>query len=103
MKIVSYNRLITEPYKKTHKIEGQISNGFSTVKQKKQLIGLRILADGCFVLGNTSVTVEKDQIAYFKEERLYSEDWAKKTYSSDAIGEEFILAEPIFLVMIKNK
>lgn len=102
--MLAVNKIITEPYKGTKKIESRVSSGFASIKQKSTLVGLKVLSDGRFTLGSLSLDVKKGQIAYFKEDVLCSQDWPTKVFTcqSEQLKEGFILAEPSHLVMLSD-
>ena len=95
------NKLMLEPYKGAKKIEGQ-GTGFSTIKQKSTLIGLKVLADGKVPLGREQfLEVKKGQTVYFAEEILFAHEWSKKTYNlENKEDEKFILGEALHVVAI---
>jgi len=100
MKRYSMLQLILEPYKGKGKIEAQVSGGFATVKQKTNLVGLRLLENVKLVYGTGIHTVLKGAMIYFTEETLHSSPWSKKVFTSDFTEEQFIIAEPSSVVFI---
>lgn len=102
MKRYSMLQLVLEPYKGRGKIEAQVSSGFATVKQKTNLVGLRLLEDANVIYGTERYTVPKGSKVYFTEETLHSSPWAKKVFTSDFMKEQFILAEPSAVVFINE-
>ena len=98
----SINKVVVEPYKNKGKIESEISGGFATIKQKRNLVGLKVLMDSKVLLGESTIMkIEKGSVVYFNEEVLHSYEWAKRTYECPEIKEVFMLAEPGYIVMVK--
>lgn len=94
-------KLMLEPYKGSGKIEASNKNaGYSTIKQKDTIVGLKALADGRVNLGKDTVDVKKGQTVYFPEEILHAFDWSKKTFRLEGTEDRFILAEAVHAVAI---
>jgi len=91
-------RLILEPYEGSGKIETEVKKGFATIKQKHTLVGLRLLAHAVF--NNEDHDILEGATVFFKEEVLYSAEWAKKKYVCDSIDGEFIIADLRDVIMI---
>lgn len=94
-------KLMLEPYKSSGKLEASTKNaGYSTIKQKDTLVGLKAVADGRVNLGKDTLEVKKGQVVYFPEEVLFAFDWAKKTLHLDGSEERFILADAVHAVAV---
>ena len=99
--MISLNKLILEPYTGKGKIEAEVKSGFASVKQKTNLVGLKVLSDAKIFIGNNAIDIKYGQVVYFKEEILHNNDWAKQTYKSDFIENAFIIAESNSVILIK--
>ena len=96
------NKLILEPYEGSGKVVANTHSGFSTIKQKSTLVGLKCLMSTQIVLNDAlSFAIEKGQTVYFQEEVLHSSDWSKRTYDCEAIEGKFIIAEEVHAVFVK--
>ena len=87
------NKLILEPYKGEHKVKANVQHGFATIKQKSNLVGLKLLADAKLTQGNSTFLVPRGTVAYFEEEVLYSQEWPRKRLSCDELKEEFVIGD----------
>ncbi len=77
---VSINdRVIVEAYQKED-LKAEIKNGFAMTSQKISLKGLRLLMDAKL---NDGTIIQKGYKAYFKENDLHSQPWAKSIFKSD--------------------
>lgn len=95
------NQLLLKPYSGTRKIEKKVQGGFMSLTQRSTLVGLEILCDATITYNNSSVQVKKGQIAYFREELLFGQDWSRQLLSCDALTEECIIADSSYVVMVK--
>jgi len=95
------NKLIIEPYEGIRKVEAKVTSGFATIKQRTNLIGLKVLLDGTITQGQNVIEVKEGQIVYYQENTLYSQAWAKEVYTCDDIKKPFILAEAAYVILIK--
>ena len=84
------NKLVVETYKGTREIRKTIVNGFATISQKTNLVGLLVLMEA--KLGDGTV-VPAGSIAYIREEILFSGAFAKKVLECDFLKVPFIVAE----------
>lgn len=98
----TFNKIAVKAYKKERKLEAKVTSGFATTKQKSTLVGLEVLADAILFFGHEPIVVEKGSTAYFKEEDLYANQWARYEYEIDGMEDKFALAEPNYLVMVKD-
>jgi hypothetical protein len=88
------NKLFLEPYKGGKKIEAEVKSGFATVKQRSTLIGLKLLMDAQVMIGSKSEILRAGTSVFFEETLLYTEAWAKHTYTAnELVGQEFIIAD----------
>ena len=103
------NNLILEPYTGVNKIEATgIKTGFAGIKQKSNLIGLKLLADAQLSFqsptgsdsGQNSNLLKKGQIVYFQEDQLHVGGWSKKTFTCEGIKGKFILAPSNLMVLV---
>lgn len=97
------NKLMLEPYKGSKKIEGKVVSGFSTIKQKSTLIGLKLVADGKIPLGREAfLEVKAGQTVYYSEELLHASEWATKVYNLESTEDKkFILGEALHVVSVE--
>lgn len=86
------HKILVEPYKSDRAIRGEVKKGFSTIAQKSNLVGLRVIVGAGIA--------DKGQIAYFKEEDLHAQAWAKTVFSCKDLEEKFIIADSRSIVMI---
>jgi len=86
--LVTFNNFVMcEVYKNKNAIKTEVSGGFATIVQRKNLFGLKVLADadiGKFV-------IPKGATIYIQEEVLNDSGFAKKTYKTQDSEVEFIL------------
>jgi hypothetical protein len=83
------NRLIVERYIKGD-LRHRERNGFALIDQKLNLKGLKVLANAYLTGG---VIIQKDSIAYVKEESLHTQPWAQKALESEVIGVPFLIID----------
>lgn len=89
-----HNRVFLEPYKGSKKIESTVKSGFATVKQRSNLIGLKVLVDAEVIVAGSLQKLSAGSVLYFEETTLATEAWARHTYKAEGLhGEEFIMAE----------
>ncbi len=91
--------LIVEPYKQGQGLKAEVKNGFAFVKQKMELVPLKLLVeakltDGSYIPAGSSI--------YVQEEYLTTHEWAKKVKKAEsALGsQEFIIVELKYISMI---
>jgi len=82
-------KLFLEAYKGEHKIKAKVNSGFATVAQRTKLVGLQLLAD--YKYGETSY--DKGSVFFFREDVLYSQEWAKTVYTCPGVEGEFVIAD----------
>ena len=93
MKVMkTYNKLALEPYKGSGKAEAVVSSGFASIKQRSNLIGLKLLCHADIQIGDKVMHLNKGDTAYFVEEVLHASPWTKKKYQIDGIEGDFIIA-----------
>lgn len=92
------NRLIVEAYKHEGAIRKTVSHGIATPDQKTRLKGLQILVEAKLADGTI---VPKGSIAYFKEEDLFAQPWAKKLLTLENSEVQFIIVDLKDVAMIK--
>jgi len=95
MNLVSLNnKFVVEPYKGDRTLKANSASGFAIVQQKVSIIGLRLLVDSLVQVGpQARETLPKGSMIYVREELLFTQEWAKKVYESDAIEGKFILVD----------
>ncbi len=90
------NKLFLEPYKGSNKLESRVNSGFATIKQKGNLVGLKLLLD--FRILDPSLEedyrlIPRGSVLYFSEEDLHNQPWSKKTYECKEIEGKFIIVD----------
>jgi hypothetical protein len=90
--------LILEPYQQGQGLQAEVKNGFAFVKQKNELVGLKLLAEarlsdgGYLPIGST---------VYIPEELLTTAVWAKQSKRCQALGDkQFIIVEKKYAALI---
>lgn len=84
------NKLVLAAYKK-EALRANVSNGFARPDQKVTVKGLEVLMDAKLSDGTL---VPKGSLAYIREESLHTQQWAQKSYESDALpGISFIIVD----------
>jgi hypothetical protein len=91
------NRFILEPYKGDRTLKANASTGFAIVQQKVSLVGLRLLADVDLCTQGFVQVYPKGSLAYIKEELLFTQPWAQKSYESDGIEGKFIIVDSTYV------
>lgn len=95
------NKIAIKPYTKERKLEAKVNSGFAVTKQKSTLVAVEVMAEAVLFFGSEEpLTIPKGSKAYFKEEDLYANQWARHKYEAEDVEEEFALAEPNYLVMV---
>jgi hypothetical protein len=84
------NKFILESYKEDRSIKANVANGFAMIAQKTQLKGLKSLVD---FKSSDGTIFPKGSTVYIREQLLQAQPWAKQVFTSDAIGEEFIIVD----------
>jgi hypothetical protein len=92
------NKLILEPYTGTGELKANTSGGFTTITQRTNLIGLKVLSGTKILFGGEYFPLNEGSIVYFKEEILCTHPWSKEVYECDAIGKPFIVADALFAI-----
>lgn len=100
--MISYNKLILEPYKGTKKIKTTINSGFASIQQRTTMVGLKILKDAIVVVGSETINIKKGGIAYICEELLATQLFGKKTYNIEKSNEEFIVVDFHYVTMVEG-
>lgn len=102
---VSLNgNLILKPYLKTKQLETkEIATGFVATSAKILVEPLELLIDAAISIGGKTEILEKGSLVYFKQESLFVQDWAKRVFESEAIGEKFIVGNIADAVLIESK
>lgn len=78
------DKLALEPYVGSNKLEAKgASTGFATVKQKTNLVGLKLVYDAEIVRGNEVVSLSKGSVVFFTAETLHTADWPKKIFETE--------------------
>ena len=97
------NKILVKPYSGELKIKTDNSGGFSKIIQKQTLVGLEILRDGEIIMAgsNTALPVKKGQVAYFQEEVLATQRWAKMEFNVEGEKEVFAIVDGSFVVAVK--
>jgi hypothetical protein len=91
------NILILEPYQQGQGLKEEVRNGFAYVKQKTQVVGLKLLAEARLEDGNY---LPVGSTVYISEELLTTQPWAKNVRNSPGLGKPFIVVEMKFVTMI---
>lgn len=99
-------KIILEPYgNKKGLVSAGENTGFSVVKQRTNLIGLKVLMP-CTVRspnGTKLCTLSKGDIVYYTEEVLYTHPWSSKLMECPDIEEKFIIGETSLIVAFENR
>jgi hypothetical protein len=88
------HNILVEPYLTDGAIRANVKSGFSTIAQKSNLVGLKVIVGGS--------GAQSGWIAYFKEEDLHTQPWSKTVFSCKDVGEPFMIADSRKIVMIKH-
>lgn len=84
------NKLVLAAYKK-EALRANVSNGFARPDQKVTVKGLEVLMEAKLSDGTL---VARGSLAYIREESLHTQQWAQKSYESDALpGMSFIIVD----------
>lgn len=96
------NKIIVELYKESRGVTPTINKGFASIKQKQNLVGLKVLCDATIVYGQIETVIKKGDVVYFTEETLYNSPWAKNALTSDAFKGTFAVAEGSQVILVKE-
>ena len=98
--MISYGKLIVETYKSERALRTEVKNGFATISQKIKVVGLKLLADSQYSIGNCFVSLTKGATVYVREELLYTQPWAKQQLESDKVEGQFMVLDPMYVEFV---
>jgi hypothetical protein len=97
-------RVIVETYKEDRALKSKVQNGFATIEQKSQLVGLKALADGLLTAAQgESQYVAKGDVVYIREALLRDAAWAKVSFTADLIEGNFMIVESQYVEFVAQK
>jgi len=102
--ISANSKLLLEPYKGDGAVKATVNKGFATTKQKSTLVGLKAVIKGAVYsrTGDVIAVLNIGDLAFFKEEDLHTQAWAKTIFNCEAVEVPFIIAESSSVVMVKH-
>lgn len=95
------NKLILEPYEGEKGLKANVSKGFATVKQKSNLVGLKLLTPALVSTSKGELDLKEGQIIYFEEEILATIGWSRKIYECEDLSVKFIVGDFSHVVMVQ--
>ncbi len=91
-------KLICAPYAGSKALKSETKSGFSTIKQRTAVVGLKVLLDSKLPDGTE---VKAGQTAYFTEEALTVYQWPFQHMSCDDISGPFVIAPAELVLCVK--
>jgi hypothetical protein len=91
-------KIICAPYTGTKALKSETKSGFSTVKQRTEVVGLKVLLDSKLPDGTE---IKAGQTAYFTEESLVVHQWPYHHMSCTDIQGQFVIAPAELVLCVK--
>jgi len=96
-------KLFCEPYTGGKALQSEVKSGFATVKQKANIVGLKLKADAIISLGPKTIVLKKGKIVFFNEETLFNYKNYHTPITHSSIEGEFVIADFAHIVSIDEE
>jgi hypothetical protein len=90
--MITYDKIMVEPYVSSQKIRPTIHKGFASVDQRGKVVGLKILVKAQIIRGSKLEIIEPGTMAYISEELLHTQ-LCKHIYECEVIKGQFMLVD----------
>jgi len=95
------NKIICEPFLGGKGLKAEVKNGFAMVKQKNNLVGLRVLMDCLVSTNSTTYTIKKNSKVFFSEEVVHNGlNFHNPIDNKEVLPELFIIADLNQVILI---